>query len=175
MFASILMVSLFISQSLVLAFPELEGNRFITVIIALGIVLMVGEMGFGFVSVKHDEGREIEGLFEIMKIYSKRHLPLDVLLLILLVLMLAHSQSVYNQIFVVVFMTKLLTLPSKLRTVERTITRYSNMQPIWPIIKIILLNLCIAHAIAILLNLMAMANPGENWQIAKGIIDVWWF
>jgi hypothetical protein len=80
----------------------------------------------------------------------------------------------FNQLFVALFILKSSNLLSKLHRIERWIFKTLYYEQYWSLLKIILFNLAFAHTIAIALNLMVLANPNQNWQIVKGISQVWW-
>lgn len=94
--------------------------------------------------------------------------------MIILVLMLIFFNSVLNKISLVLLLLKLTDLPAKLRSFNNRII-YSKIGAYWPYVKLVLMNVLIAHVVAILLNWMAMSkDTSENWQIVKGIADAWW-
>jgi hypothetical protein len=96
----------------------------------------------------------------------------DGALLIVLIVMLISFNSVLNKICLALLLLKLTDLPAKLRP----FTCHSKIGKCLPYIKLMVFNILIAHAIAILLNWMTVGKGvNENWQIAKGIADAWWF
>lgn len=101
---------------------------------------------------------------------------MDGALVVILIIMLISFNSVLNKICLALIILKLTDLPAKMRSFNKYIIHHSKLGTYYPYIQLVMINILIAHAIAILLNWMAMGkDASENWQIAKGIADAWWF
>lgn len=64
--ASLVMLALFLSQTFLLVFHEINNETSVNAIILLGILIFLGEIMFNLLSVRRKNGRKIKILKEIV-------------------------------------------------------------------------------------------------------------
>lgn len=82
------MLFLFLSQTFLLVFHEINNGTAVDIIIFLGILTFLGEILFNLFSVRRKNGRKIKVLKEIVVRYVTGELVLDLSSLIVLICLL---------------------------------------------------------------------------------------
>lgn len=129
--ASLVMLALFLSQTFLLVFHEINNETAIDAIILLGILIFLGEIMFNLFSVRLKNGRKIKVLKEIVVRYVTGELVLDLSSLIVLVCLLFTQDLEFNQLFVALAILKISNLLAKLHRIERRIFKTLYYEQYW--------------------------------------------
>ena len=119
--ASLVLLALFLSQTFLLVFHEINSEAAVDAIVLLGILTFLGEILFSLFSVRRKNGRKIKVLKEIVVGYVTGEFVIDLSSLIVLICLLFTQDLEFNQLFVALAVLKIGNLLAKLNRIERRV------------------------------------------------------
>lgn len=173
-------ITLYITVSLSICFSEIENTQEMKVI--EGVCLLVELIGIviKFTTVSKfkvtTEDEKIYWLSDVARNYLKSQFFLDFYTMIILLIDIFVDDESTKYLKLLIFF-KFRSIFEKLKIIEIYLIQNCYKEQYWEMAKVFFFNFLFAHAIAVLLILMAKSAPGQNsWLTLKNLSfknDVW--
>ena len=171
------LVVYFVTGTLAIGFPEVNGSAQFYAIAVACLAVQIGEMGFKCLcqsQLKVQNENEYDSLRELARHYLHGELVSDLIILSLLVLDCCSVLKVIPWIRLLI-LVKVRFWQEMVNTLEITFISNCYKEQYWELVKVFIFNYAFAHIVGLVLVMIADAQPGNNWLKNYGFAGLPWF